>query len=96
MAFRLRPEAEADLFEIVRRIADDSPAAAWRWYDSILERCRLLGDMPRMGVEHPEVRPELRVFPVGNYLILYREVAGGADIVRVVWGARKWQELLES
>ncbi|MFK8254202.1 type II toxin-antitoxin system RelE/ParE family toxin [Ancylobacter terrae] len=95
MAFRLLPSAESDLWETVRRIADDNPAAALRWYDSIVERCRLLGEMPRMGTEHPQVRPGLRTFPVGNYLILYREAEGGADIVRVVWGARKWQELLE-
>lgn len=95
MPFRLRPEAEADLLDIVRHIADDNPAAAWRWYDSILERCRLLGDMPRIGVARPEVSPGLRMFPVGNYLILYREVDGGADIVRVVAGARMWQDLFE-
>ena len=96
MAFRLLPSAEVDLWEILQRIAEDNPAAAERWYDSIIERCRLLGEMPRMGTEHPEVRPGLRTFPVGNYLILYREAGVGADIVRVVWGARKWQELLES
>lgn len=94
MPFRLLPKAEADLAEIVEHIADDNPAAAWRWYESMLERCQRLGEMPGMGMAHFEVRPGLRTFPVGNYLILYREAETGVDIVRVVHGARQWQELL--
>ncbi|MFM6138177.1 MAG: type II toxin-antitoxin system RelE/ParE family toxin [Cuspidothrix sp.] len=30
----------------------------------------------------------MRYFPVGNYLILYREIKDGIEIVRVVHGAR--------
>jgi toxin ParE1/3/4 len=37
---------------------------------------------------------DLRTFPAGNYLILYRQIDDGAEIVRVVHGARRWQELL--
>jgi toxin ParE1/3/4 len=50
--------------------------------------------MPKMGVARPEVRPELRLFVMGNYLIAYREIAGGGEIVRALHGARRWQELL--
>lgn len=94
MAFRLRSKAASDIADIALHIAADSPAAAARWYDAILERCRKLGDSPGMGAAHPEVRPGLRMFPVGNYLILYREIDDGAEIVRVVHGARRWRELL--
>lgn len=31
---------------------------------------------------------------MGNYLIAYREIAGGVEIVRVLHGARRWQGLL--
>lgn len=47
-----------------------------------------------MGVARPHIRPGLRTFPVGNYLILYRQIDDGAEIVRVVHGARQWQDLL--
>ena len=30
--------------------------------------------MPGMGVARFDVRPNLRMFPVGNYLILYQEI----------------------
>jgi toxin ParE1/3/4 len=94
MTFRLRPEAEADIEAILLYIAEDSPRAALRWYDEILERCRKLGDMPSMGRARPEIRPGLRTFPSGNYLILYRQIDEGAEIVRVVHGARQWEDLL--
>lgn len=95
MTFRLRPEAEADIEAIALYIAEDNPSAARRWYDDILDRCRRLGEMPGMGIARPEVRPDLRSFPAGNYLILYREIESGAEIVRVVHGARQWQKLFD-
>lgn len=94
MIFHLRPEAEEDIAAIARHIAGDDLTAALRWIDVIHDRCRKLGEYPEMGVAKPEVRPELRMFPSGNYLILYRKIPGGAEIVRVVHGARRWQDLL--
>ena len=47
-----------------------------------------------MGVARPEIRPEMRLFVMGSNLIAYREIAGGVEIVRVLHGARQWQELL--
>lgn len=94
MTFRLRPEAEADIEGIALYIAKDNPLAAKRWFDDIHRKCQRLGETPGMGVARPDVRPGLRLFPVGNYLILYREIEQGAEIVRVLHGARRWQELL--
>jgi toxin ParE1/3/4 len=94
MTFRLRPEAEADMEGIALYIAEDSPVAARNWLNDIALRCQRLGSMPAMGVARFDVRPNLRMFPVGNYLILYQEIEGGVEIVRVLHGARQWQELL--
>ncbi len=96
MAFRLTPQAETDITEIALYIASDSPKAALRWQDDILQHCRNLGLMPRAGIARPEVRPDLRSFPAGNYLILYREGGdGAAEIIRVLHGARRWQDLID-
>ena len=62
--------------------------------EGALEKCRRIGEMPRIGVARPEVRPELRTLPFGNYLIVYREIEGGAEIVTVTHGASRWQDLL--
>lgn len=94
MSVRLRPRAEADIQAIVLHIADDNPAAARRWYETVRDCCRRIGDMPGLGVSRDDVRAGLRTFPLGNYLILYREIPGGAEIVRIVHGARQWQALL--
>jgi toxin ParE1/3/4 len=94
MAFRLRPEAEADIENIALYIAADSPGAAKKWFEDIYRRCQHIGDMPGIGVARPDVRADLRMLPAGKYLILYREIDGGAEIVRIIHGARQWQELL--
>jgi len=94
MTYRLRPQAEADIEAIALYIAEDNPPAASRWFTSIHQRCQQIGKMPGMGVARPDVRPNLRMLPVGNYLILYRQIDDGAEIVRVVHGARQWEDLL--
>jgi toxin ParE1/3/4 len=44
--------------------------------------------MPGIGAPRPEVTQGLRILPVGNYLILYIETGDGADVLRVIHGAR--------
>ncbi|MEN2981009.1 type II toxin-antitoxin system RelE/ParE family toxin [Tistrella bauzanensis] len=94
MSFRLRRAAEEDVAAITVMIAENNPIAARRWLNAIFSCCRDLGDMPGMGSARPEVHPDLRLYPVGNYLILYRKAEFGADIMRVIHGARHWQDLL--
>ena len=94
MTYRLAPLAVTDIEEIADYTAQHDASAAQRWIEDIRQRCHALGRMPGMGVSRAEVRPELRVFPVGKYMIFYRQVARGVEIIRVVHGARRWQELL--
>jgi toxin ParE1/3/4 len=94
VGFRLRPQAAADIESIALYIAEDNPMAARRWVEDNHRHCQRLGEMPGMGVARFDVRPGLRMLPAGNYLILYREIDDGAEIVRVIHGARQWQELL--
>ena len=44
--------------------------------------------MPTMGKAEFDLAPSLRSFPVGNYLLFYREVADGIQLVRALHGAR--------
>jgi len=94
MTFRLRPQAEADLEDIALYIAEDNVQAARRWIEDMHALCQQLGEMPAMGVAKPSIRPGLRMLPAGSYLILYQEVDKGVEIVRVIHGARQWQDLL--
>lgn len=41
----------------------------------------------------PDIAKALRYHPVGNYLLLYRVIPNGIELVRVVHGARDLQQL---
>jgi toxin ParE1/3/4 len=86
-------QAEQDLIEIGVYIAADDPAAADRWIDLIGETCRLLAALPGMGRDRKDLLAKLRSFPVGNYIIFYRPVAGGIIVIRVLHGARDIEAL---
>ena len=93
MTFRFSPQAEADIQDIAAYIALDNFGAAMRWLDQVDEKAERLGEMPKLGVAASS-RLGLRMFALGNYLILYREVENGTEVVRAVHGARQWQKLL--
>jgi len=87
-------QAEQDLIGIWRHIAVDNEPAANTLLDRIDAACRSLADHPRLGPARPDLAPGLRYFPVRRYLILYRSVGDGVEIVRVLHGARDLAGLL--
>ena len=82
-------QAEEDLIEIWGYIAQDNPQAADKLLQDIDEKCALLAANPALGPERPDIAPQLRYFPVGRYLILYRTLDDGIEVVRVLHGARR-------
>jgi toxin ParE1/3/4 len=88
------PEAEQDLIEIFLHIEIDNPAAAEKVVRDINAKCEMLSRHPRIGRARPELRADLRSFPYGAYLILYRAIADGIEIVRVVHAARNLDDLV--
>lgn len=87
--------AHLDLVEISFRIAGENPAAADRWLDSIDEKCQLLARMPELGRKRPDLAAGLRSLPVGNYVIFYRPMDDGIQVIRVLHGARDLPPLFE-
>lgn len=79
-------KAVADLEKIGDDIALYSPAGAERTMARLEEICRLLRDFPRIGTMRDDLAAGMRTFPVGNYLILFRALDAGVEIVRVVDG----------
>jgi toxin ParE1/3/4 len=86
-------QADEDLIEHWCYIAADNPPAADRWLDGLEAKFSLLAGQPRLGPARPDIAPELRYFPTGSYLILYREIPQGIEVVRVVHGARRLEDL---
>jgi toxin ParE1/3/4 len=91
---RRHPQAEQDLIEIYTHISGDNPIAAEKLVRSINSKCESLARNPMIGRARPELREDLRSFPYGAYLILYRSVDGGVEIVRVVHAARNLDDLV--
>ena len=86
--------AEADLIDIWIYISQDNPEAADRLLDDIEATCTLLAQNPQLGVARPEIGKECRLFPIGRYLILYRIIPHGIEVVRVSHGARRLDTLI--
>jgi toxin ParE1/3/4 len=83
-----RPRAEADLVDIWRYIAQDSPVNADRMLDRINETLSRLAAMPFMGQARFDLAPGLRMFPVRSYLIFFRPIQDGIEVIRVLHGKR--------
>jgi toxin ParE1/3/4 len=92
---RRSPQAHLDLVQLWLYVGERDPRAADRLLDRIEAKCRLLAGMPGMGRARPELRPDLRSFPVGPFMIFYRPIDGGIEIVRVTRGARDLPALLK-
>jgi toxin ParE1/3/4 len=81
-------EAEQDLIGTWFYIAQDNPAAADDTLRRIDAKFSMLAENPKIGKALPDLRKDMRRWPSGRYLILYREIPDGIEIVRVVHGAR--------
>jgi toxin ParE1/3/4 len=87
-------QAEEDLIDIWLYIPHDDVGAADHLLDTLDDAFLLLAAQPALGRERPDIAVGLRHFPVRRYLILYREISDGIEIVRVVHGARDMSALL--
>ena len=86
--YTISPEAREDLKGIYRHIAAENPSAAEKSWDSFFEGIQLLARQPLLGQACPNLRPDLRAFTVGNYVIFYVPANDGVQIERVLHGAR--------
>ncbi len=89
------PDARNDLIEIWLYIAQENQAAANSLIASIEEKLNLLSDSPQMGQTRDDLAPLMRSFPVNKYLLFYRPISDGIQLVRVIHGARDIQNIFE-
>lgn len=90
-----KPLASTDLLDIWDFIANDSFEKADRFLQKIESQLKILASNPGMGRKRDSLVPNLRSFPVGNYLIFYRPINQGIEVIRVLHGARDIQSLFE-
>ena len=81
--------AEADLNSIWEYIAQDSVDAADRWIEKLFACFESLAANPGMGHKREDLTSLPVLFwPVGSYLVLYRNQPDFIEIVAVTQGAR--------
>ena len=94
-------KARQDLVDIFRdHVREAGLRVAQRFFAQAEATFTRLAGMPGMGAPYEHEHPALagvRVFPVSRfkkYLVFYRPVADGIEIVRVLHGARDIPDLL--
>lgn len=81
-------ESRLDYDEIWEYIARRNLAAADQLIDLFDATLSSIGSAPHMGRKAEELVPNLRSFPIGSYLIFYRPIEDGIQLIRVLHGAR--------
>jgi toxin ParE1/3/4 len=87
------PESRVDYLEIFVFVGEQNLPAAERLIEIFDQKLELLADMPGLGPARPELGKGIRSFPVGNYIIFYRAVDGGIELLRVLHGARNIRKI---
>ena len=99
--FTLSREAVSDLELIRDHIAEDNPVAADSVIEAAYRLCSVLAEHPELGRLRrfsESALARIRSFVITdfpNYVIFYRQVPGGVQIVRVLHGARDIGALLD-
>lgn len=89
-----RVSAKRDLLECFVTIGESSEGAALRFLEAAENTLQLLAARPGIGkrtdFSHPVLRGTRR-FPISGfekYLVFYRPIRGGVEVLRVIHGAR--------
>ena len=96
----IRPQADQDITEHARYIARDNVEAGLRFYAAAEETLQTLVALPKMGSERTYRNPRLtglrqwQVKDFEKYLIFYRPLSNGIEVIRVLRGERDIEVIL--
>lgn len=88
---RYSAAAQTDLGEIYSYIRDQSGsgAVAIQFVRQLRSKCRDLAKAPiTMGRPRTDLRPDLRSYPYGNYVIFFRYLDDTLEVVNILQGHR--------
>jgi toxin ParE1/3/4 len=82
--------ARQDLKEISRYLARESGSrdVAWRLLTAIKQKCWLYAGEPELGELCPTLGADVRRFRVSSYVVFYRAVHDGIQVLRVFHTSR--------
>jgi len=84
------PLARDDLKQIGRYIAQESGSrvAALRMLDLMRQKMELYATQPELGESRPDLGSDVRHFPVKSYVVFYRPLDDGIEVLRILHGSR--------
>ncbi|MEJ1354860.1 MAG: type II toxin-antitoxin system RelE/ParE family toxin [Candidatus Sedimenticola sp. (ex Thyasira tokunagai)] len=98
MKYRLTKRARRQLDHITYYIAIDNERAAERVYESVLDTCQMIADMPGIG-RKPTYLSDSDILSVNvkqykNYMVFYRERREEVVILYIIDGRRNLPDLI--
>lgn len=87
--------ASQDLNEIADYFAENSIEAGEQFFQTFNRKCQQLVAFPNSGKSYESIRPGLRGLSFETYIIFYRILEDGIEILRVISGRRDFPSLFE-
>ena len=87
------PDADQDIDAIAEEIAARSQSieVAVRWLQSVDRFIDKIATAPGVGTIRDSTLQGLRSVPFGNYLVFFRKIKRGIEVMRIIHGARRWE-----
>lgn len=94
---KLTDTARYDLWSMYSYLVEEADIeTADRFTDEFLKKFQMLAEFKMLGSPRFELKPNLRIFPHGKYLIFYFPTDFGVEIFRVLHSARNIPEIIEN
>lgn len=87
--------ASRDINEIADYFAETNVEAGERFFSEFNRKCQQLVAFPNSGKSYAKIRPDLRGVSLQGYIVFYRVLDDGIEILRVVSGRRNFPSLFE-
>lgn len=82
-----------DLEEIINYFSSRNVDAGERFINEFEKKCKNLANFPNMGRSYDDIKPSVRGLPLAGYIIFYRVIDDGIEIIRVISGYRDLESL---
>jgi toxin ParE1/3/4 len=92
---RWTPAAATDLQAIHDYVGvkNKSPVAARKLVRGIYEKCKRYAEQPPLGMRMDEVCRGARAFRYKSYVVFYKAISRGIEVLRIVHGSRDFGRL---
>jgi len=86
-------EASQDLEEIIDYFYNINIEAGENFLEEFNKKCKYLANFPNIGRSYKHIKDYLRGIPLDGYIIFYRVIENGIEIMHVVSGYRNLASL---